>query len=79
VVARAFGREVEKEELGGSSIHARGSGAVDNEVESEEALLSIIPRDRRKVYDVRGHRREQLRFRHVRSVPVQSTIHVAPR
>ena len=88
VVARAFGREVGKEELGGSSIHARGSGAVDNEVASEddafeqirrflsflpssvyespprvepyddperrdEALLSIVPRDRRKTYDMR--------------------------
>ena len=77
-----------KEELGGSSIHARGSGAVDNEVESEdeafaqirrflsylpsnvwrlppriepgddprrreEELISIIPRDRRRAYDVR--------------------------
>ena len=89
VVARAFGKEVGKEELGGSHIHARGSGAVDNEVESEEAafaeirrflsylpssaweapprtvptddperreeaLLSLVPRDRRKVYDVRA-------------------------
>lgn len=88
VVARAFGREVGKEELGGSRIHARGSGAVDNEVGSEgeafaeirrflsylpssvweipprddpgddperreEALLAFIPRDRRKVYDMR--------------------------
>jgi acetyl-CoA carboxylase carboxyltransferase component len=88
VVKRAFGRDVEKEELGGSHIHARGSGAVDNEVASEdeafeairrflsylpssvwevppriepgddperreEALLSFVPRDRRKVYDVR--------------------------
>jgi acetyl-CoA carboxylase carboxyltransferase component len=88
VVYRAFGREVGKEELGGSRIHARGSGAVDNDVGSEdeafaqirqflsylpssvyevppridatddperreEALLSIIPRDRRKVYDTR--------------------------
>jgi len=88
VVYRAFGRKVEKEELGGSHIHARGSGAVDNEVASEEeafeqirrflsylpssvyevpprieseddperreeALLSFIPRDRRKVYDAR--------------------------
>ncbi len=88
VVARAFGREVEKEELGGSRIHARGSGAVDNDVESEaeafaqirrflsylptsvwelpprttqsddperrdESLLSIVPRDRRKTYDMR--------------------------
>jgi acetyl-CoA carboxylase carboxyltransferase component len=88
VVYRAFGREVEKEELGGSEIHARGSGAVDNEAESEdeafeqirrflsylpssvweapplrepnddpdrreEALLDAVPRDRRKVYDMR--------------------------
>ncbi len=89
VVYRAFGREVEKEELGGSHIHAHGSGAVDNEVASEgeafeqirrflsylptsvwetpprvepdddperreEALLSIVPRDRRKIYDMRA-------------------------
>jgi acetyl-CoA carboxylase carboxyltransferase component len=88
VVYRAFGREVPKEELGGSHIHAHGSGAVDNEVASEaeafehirrflsylpssvweapprvetaddperreEELLSIVPRDRRKVYDSR--------------------------
>jgi acetyl-CoA carboxylase carboxyltransferase component len=88
VVYRAFGREVGKEELGGSHIHARGSGAVDNEVASEdeafehiarflsylpssvyevppriepaddpdrreEALLSIVPRDRRKLYNMR--------------------------
>ena len=31
VVRRALGREVTKEELGGSHIHARESGAVDNE------------------------------------------------
>ena len=88
VVYRAFGRQVEKEELGGSHIHAHGSGAVDNEVASEaeafdqirrflsylpssvwetspraepyddpdrreEELLSIVPRDRRKLYDMR--------------------------
>jgi acetyl-CoA carboxylase carboxyltransferase component len=88
VVARAFGREVTKEELGGATIHARESGAVDNEVDSEEeafeqirsflsylptsvwelpprieaaddperreeALLSFIPRSRRKVYEMR--------------------------
>jgi acetyl-CoA carboxylase carboxyltransferase component len=88
VVERGVGEKVTKEELGGSSIHARGSGAVDNEVESEdeafaqirrflsylpsnvwqlpprvetnddprrreEDLLSIIPRDRRRAYDVR--------------------------
>jgi acetyl-CoA carboxylase carboxyltransferase component len=88
VVRRALGREVTKEELGGSHIHARESGAVDNEAASEdeafaqirrflsylpasvweepprvtpsddperreEALLSIIPRERRRVYDAR--------------------------
>lgn len=88
VVRRALGRDVGKEELGGAAIHARGSGAVDNEARDEEdafaqmrrflsylpssvyevaprtepaddperreeALLSAIPRDRRKPYDVR--------------------------
>jgi acetyl-CoA carboxylase carboxyltransferase component len=88
VVLRAFGRDVPKEELGGSHIHAHGSGAVDNEVETEEEafdhirrflsympssvwetpprvesnddpnrregeLISIIPRDRKRIYDPR--------------------------
>lgn len=88
VVRRALGREVTKEELGGSAIHARGSGVVDNEAATEddalaqvrrflsylpasvfeapprvpptddpqrreEALLSFVPRERRKPYDVR--------------------------
>jgi len=88
VVRRALGREVTKEELGGAHIHARESGAVDNEAASEdeafaqirrflsylpssvwetpprrgpdddparreEALLGIVPRDRRKTYDAR--------------------------
>lgn len=88
VVAAGMGYEVDKEELGGSHIHAHGSGAVDNEVESEdeafeqarrflsylpqnvwqmpprgptdddpnrreEALLSLIPRNRRRPYDAR--------------------------
>jgi acetyl-CoA carboxylase carboxyltransferase component len=44
VVRRAFGEEVSKEELGGAHIHARGSGAVDNEVESEEAAFAEIRR-----------------------------------
>lgn len=44
VVFRAFGVEVEKEELGGSHIHAHGSGAVDNEVESEEEAFEHIRR-----------------------------------
>ncbi|HEY8494702.1 MAG TPA: carboxyl transferase domain-containing protein [Myxococcota bacterium] len=87
VVRRALGREVTKEELGGSAIQ-RASGAVDNEVTSEdeafaqirrflsylpssvwerpprtvpdddperreEALLSIVPRERRRPHDAR--------------------------
>lgn len=44
VVYRAFGIEVEKEELGGAHIHARGSGAVDNEVGSEEEAFEHIRR-----------------------------------
>jgi acetyl-CoA carboxylase carboxyltransferase component len=88
VVRRAFSHDIDKEELGGSHIHAHGSGAVDNEVESEaeafehirrflsylpssvweapplaesaddprrreRELISIVPRDRRKPYDMR--------------------------
>jgi acetyl-CoA carboxylase carboxyltransferase component len=88
VVAAGMGEVIPKEELGGSHIHAHGSGAVDNEAESEDeafaqarrflsylpqsvwqmptraacdddpgrreqALLSLIPRNRRRPYDVR--------------------------
>ena len=88
VVERGFGKPVEKNTLGGAHIHAHGSGAVDNEVASEEdaftairrflsylpqhvwqmppvgecedpvdrreeSLLSVIPRDRRQMYEVR--------------------------
>ncbi|MBZ5601991.1 MAG: methylmalonyl-CoA carboxyltransferase [Acidobacteriia bacterium] len=88
VVERGVGEKLSKEQLGGHEIHARGSGAVDNEVETEaeafaqirkflsylpssvwdipprapvdddprrrdEELISIIPRDRRRSYDVR--------------------------
>jgi acetyl-CoA carboxylase carboxyltransferase component len=88
VVERGVGEKVSKEELGGYEIHARGSGAVDNEVATEEEafqtirrflsylpssvwqvpprthpsddpqrredeLISIIPRDRRRTYNVR--------------------------
>ncbi len=88
VVYRAFGRQVQKEELGSSFIHTHESGAVDNEVGSEEEafdhirrflsylpssvweapprseptddphrreeeLLSIVPRDRRRPYEMR--------------------------
>ncbi len=44
VVKRALGKEIDKESLGGSRIHARGSGAVDNEAESEEAAFVQIRR-----------------------------------
>jgi len=88
VVERGFGKPVDKNELGGAHIHANGSGAVDNEVATEEeafaairsflsylpqnvwqlppviksddpvdrrdeSLLSVIPRDRRQMYEVR--------------------------
>jgi acetyl-CoA carboxylase carboxyltransferase component len=44
VVERGVGEHVTKEELGGSAIHARGSGCVDNEVESEEEAFAQIRR-----------------------------------
>jgi acetyl-CoA carboxylase carboxyltransferase component len=88
VVERGVGEKVSKEELGGSQIHAYGSGAVDNEVQSEqeafeqirrflsylpsnvwqipprcqpsdeserreEELVQIIPKDKRRTYDMR--------------------------
>ncbi|MBI4589134.1 MAG: propionyl-CoA carboxylase [Candidatus Rokubacteria bacterium] len=88
VVERGLGEKVTKEELGGSQVHARGSGVVDNEAQSEddafqqirrflsylpanvygvppsvisdddpsrrdEFLLSAIPRENRRPYDVR--------------------------
>jgi acetyl-CoA carboxylase carboxyltransferase component len=88
VVERGVGEVVSKEELGGSHVHVHQSGAVDDEVESEEAafaairrflsylppnvwqappcrpaddppdrreeaLVSIIPRNRKRGYDVR--------------------------
>jgi acetyl-CoA carboxylase carboxyltransferase component len=88
VVERGVGEVVTKEELGGSHVQVHQSGAVDDEVESEdeafaairrflsylpasvwqvpprrpagdppdrreEALLSIVPRNRKRGYDVR--------------------------
>ncbi|MBL8191136.1 MAG: methylmalonyl-CoA carboxyltransferase, partial [Acidobacteria bacterium] len=44
VVVRGVGENVTKEELGGSSIHAHGSGCVDNEVESEDEAFEQIRR-----------------------------------
>ena len=50
VVERAFGVKMEREELGGSDIHTKTAGAVDNEAVSEEdafkqiqAFLSFMP------------------------------------
>jgi len=88
IVGPGMNQEITKEELGGSQIHAHGSGVADNEAENEidalgqvkqflsympsnvfqlpptidsqdnadrkeESLASIIPRDRRKVYNMR--------------------------
>jgi len=44
VVRRAFDREIDKEALGGAHIHARGSGAVDNEAASEDDALAQLRR-----------------------------------
>ncbi|MFY9212543.1 MAG: carboxyl transferase domain-containing protein [Aestuariivita sp.] len=88
VVERGMGVKVDKEDLGGSKVHVRGSGVIGNEAETEEEafemvrkflsylpssvfeappvienddprdrreeeLLSIIPRDRRRIYKPR--------------------------
>ncbi len=42
VVEPATGKKVTKEELGGYEIHTRGSGVIDNEVESEEEAFEHI-------------------------------------
>ena len=42
VVERGLGMWVEKEELGGAEIHARGSGVCDNEAETEEDAFDQI-------------------------------------
>jgi acetyl-CoA carboxylase carboxyltransferase component len=44
VVKRGLGEDVDKEALGGSHIHTRESGVVDNEVESEEEAFLAIRR-----------------------------------
>jgi acetyl-CoA carboxylase carboxyltransferase component len=50
LVTAALGEDLTKEELGGASIHARGSGVVDNEAATEQealtqarAFLSYLP------------------------------------
>ena len=42
VVERGFGKPIEKDDLGGSAIHANGSGAVDNEVETEQEAFVLL-------------------------------------
>ncbi len=44
VVKPATGEDITKEELGGYRIHARGSGVVDNEADSEEHAFEQIRR-----------------------------------
>ncbi len=44
VVERSIGEKATKEDLGGSHIHAHGSGAVDNEVETEDEAFAQIRR-----------------------------------
>jgi acetyl-CoA carboxylase carboxyltransferase component len=44
VVEPATGKKISKEDLGGSFIHARESGTVDNEVENEEEAFVHIRR-----------------------------------
>ena len=42
VVSRALGDPINKEDLGGYRVHARGSGLVDNEAEDEADAFRII-------------------------------------
>jgi acetyl-CoA carboxylase carboxyltransferase component len=42
VVERGVGEVVSKDDLGGSHIHAHGSGAVDNEVDTEDEAFAAI-------------------------------------
>ena len=44
VVERGIGQKVTKEELGGSQIHTEESGAVDNEVSTEQEAFAAIRR-----------------------------------
>src|SRR5262249_23509726 len=44
VVKRGLGEDVDKETLGGAHIHARESGVVDNEAESEDDAFAQIRR-----------------------------------
>ena len=44
VVERGIGQQVSKDELGGSHIHAHGSGVVDLEVDTEDEAFATIRR-----------------------------------
>ena len=44
VVRRALGHEIDREQLGGSAVHTRVSGVVDNEAASEEEAFAQIRR-----------------------------------
>lgn len=44
IVRRGIGQDVDKETLGGSAIHTRLSGAVDNEVDREDEAFAQIRR-----------------------------------
>ncbi len=44
VVKRSLGLDIHKEDLGGSRIHARGSGVVDNEAEDEADAFAQVRR-----------------------------------
>ena len=44
VVERGIGQQVSKDELGGSHIHAHGSGVVDSEVDTEDEAFQTIRR-----------------------------------
>jgi acetyl-CoA carboxylase carboxyltransferase component len=56
VVARALGKEPSKEELGGVDVAVDTAGCIDNRAPAErrdEALLSLVPRNRRRMYKMR--------------------------
>jgi acetyl-CoA carboxylase carboxyltransferase component len=44
VVERAMGKPVDKEELGGSHIHTRESGVINNEAASEDEAIKMVRR-----------------------------------
>jgi acetyl-CoA carboxylase carboxyltransferase component len=80
VVARALGKDIEKDALGGTAMHARETGVIDNEAEDEDDcfqqvrdFLSYLPNNvweisaRKDLGDDPGRREEDL----LRIVPIQ--------